>query len=466
MRKSLTPALVLITSLVAQAQSLTNVVVTPNNPTSCNLLTMTFHGTMPQNANLTGYVPDFDEDSLNIALTAEGGGGPMSNFNQQLPGLGPFAPGTYTVYVTFTLNGNLVGTDSQTITIIQGTDPYAGEYAEHTGLCTGGPPVELITFLGGNPDDNGVWLDANNQVVEDGLFVPGQSPEGFYTYQFIVQPPCTSTAQQVFLDYADVSANAGLNGTVETCPIAGDPFELVTGLGGTPDANGTWTFNGAPHSGTFTPVTDPCGNYTYSVPGLNGCPPATAIVDVNCVTPPNAGTVSALNDTLYLCYDDSIQVMQGLVTGEQNTGIWISPTGFLVGHYNDTINVPLNGSGLYGYVVLGTVCPNDTSFIMVILDGPPCDIGFAEHEGGVARFELVPNPAQDQVTIEVELDRTDQAMLLELLDMDGKIIRSQRLNFNGLLARQTLSVGDLAKGAYLVRVGSVNGRTVRRLMLR
>lgn len=469
MRKILTPTLALLAAFAGQAQSLNNVTISPSNPTSCQLLTFHFIGSMPQNANLTGFTPDFDADSLNVALTAAGGGGNMANFNQALPGLGPFAPGTYTVYVTFTLNGNLVGTDSQTITITQGTDPDAGEYGEQLGICTGGPPVPLISYLGGTPDTYGVWLDPNSQVVQDGMFVPGQSPAGFYTYQFDVQPPCVSTSQQLLITYADVSANPGLNGTVDVCPLGGDPFPLISGLGGTPDANGTWTFNGQAHSGTFTPVTDACGNYTYTVPGLSGCPPATSVVNVHCVAAPNAGNVSAANDTIYRCYNDTIELLQTLVTGEQNTGIWISPAGFGVGLYNDSINLALNGSGAYGYVIVSDICPNDTSFIHVMLLGDTlqgCTIGMEELAGNVARFELMPNPAQDQVTIEVELARADQAMLLEILDPNGRTVRSQRLNFNGLLARQTIAVADLAKGAYLVRVGSADGRAVRRLMLR
>jgi hypothetical protein len=469
MRNHFTLALILASALATHAQTLSNVVITPANPTECDLLTFNFIGSMPQNANFTGFSPDFDADSLNVALTATGGGGGNANFNQQLPGLGPFAPGTYTVYVTFTLNGNLVGTDTQVITILPGTNPDAGDPGEMLDACTGGPDIPLLSLLGGTPDTDGTWLDPNSQGVEDGLFVPGQSPGGFYTYYFDVQPPCLDASQQVLITYATVNANAGLNNTVPTCAGFGVPIDLFDTLAGTPDANGVWTFNGNPHIGTFDPTTDACGNYSYTVPGLGGCPPAVATVTMQCVTPPNAGNVSAVNDTIYRCYNDSIELMQTLVTGEQNTGIWISPFGFGVGYYNDSINFAQNGPGRYGYVVIGALCPNDTSFIYVILLGDSivgCTIGMDEAEGNVARFDLLPNPAQDQVTIEVELARSGPVPLLEIMDVDGKTVRSQVLNFNGLLARQTLAVGDLAKGAYLVRISSAEGRAVRRLMLR
>ena len=471
MKKHTTLAIVLGTALSVQAQTLSNVIITPVNPTECDLLTFTFIGSMPQNAGFSGFVPDFDADSLNVTLNATGGGGGNANFEQELPGVGPFSPGTYTVCVTFRLNGSVVGTDCQELTIGVGVNPYAGEYGELTDACTGGPAIPLISLLGGTPDTDGVWYDPNSQVIENGQFIPGQSPEGFYTYLFDVQEPCVDAAQNVFILYDPNTADAGLNSVVETCDGFGEPVDLFTQLGGTPDPGGSWTFNGAAHSATFDPVTDACGIYTYTVPGSGGCPPATATVHMDCVNPPNAGNVSAVNDTIIRCWNDTIELMQSLVTGEQNTGIWLGPSGFGIGLFNDSINLAFNGEGLYGYMVTSQLCPSDTSFIYVVLWGdgiPNCQqiIGIAEEQGGLARFEVMPNPAQDQVTIDVELSRASGTHTLEILDLDGKTVRDQALVFNGLLARQTLAVGDLARGVYLVRVSSAEGRVVRRLMLR
>ena len=469
MRNRFTLALALGSALATQAQTLSNVIVTPANPTECDQLTFNFIGTMPQNASFAGFVADFDADSLNVALNATGGGGGNGNFNQELPGVGPFPAGDYTVCVTFTLNGTLVGTDCQEITILPGSNPDAGEYGELQNTCTGGPSIPLISLLGGTPDTDGTWQDPNSQIIANGLFVPGQSPEGFYTYFFDVQEPCIDASQTVFITYDPNSADAGLNGTVQTCAGYGATVDLFASLAGTPDTDGAWTFNGTAHSATFDPVLDACGPYTYTVPGNGACPPAVAIVTLQCVTPPNAGNVSAANDTINRCYNDSTTLLQALVTGEQNTGTWISPFGFGVGLYNDSINFYWNGPGSYGYVVTSALCPSDTSFIYVQLWGDDvagCTIGMEEVGGNVTRMELLPNPAQDHVTIEVELLRTGGNQFLEILDMDGKIVRRQALVFNGLLARQTLAVGDLARGAYLVRIGSADGRAVRRLMLR
>jgi hypothetical protein len=423
---------------------------------------------MPQNANLTGFSPDFGPDSLIINLTAQGSGGGNSNFSQSLPGIGPFAPGTYTVCVNFTLNGNLVDTWCDELIIIAGTDPYAGEFGILENVCTGADDIPLISILGGTPDTDGTWLDPNSQVVQNGLFDPGQSPEGPYTYYFDVQEPCIDASQQVVITYAAETGNSGFDGELQVCANHGDPVDLFTVLGGTPDAGGTWSFESLPHSSTFTPVVDECGDYVYTVPAEGSCPPASSIVTVICVNPPNAGNPNI--DTLVLCWNDTIELMQTRIIGEQNTGYWIGPSGFAVGFYNDSINVSVNGAGPYGYVVPSNFCPYDTSFIYVVLWGdgiPNCQqvIGMTEADGGLARFDVLPNPAQDQVTIDIELARTGGSHALEIMDMDGKTVRSQALVFNGLLSRQTVSVGELARGVYLVRISSAEGRAVRRLML-
>ena len=59
-----------------------------------------------------------------------------------------------------------------------------GEYAELTGLCTGGPAIPLIGVLGGTPDAGGGWLDPPGQTVPNGPLVPGHTPGGFYNYNF------------------------------------------------------------------------------------------------------------------------------------------------------------------------------------------------------------------------------------------------------------------------------------------
>ena len=164
----------------ALAQGINSVAITPQNPTTCSLIHIQFNGSMPQQANLTNFTSTISQDSMLITFFASGSGGQNTNFSQGID-LAPPGVGTWVVHTAFVLNGNEVDTDSQTITVTAGVDNDPGEYAELTGLCTGGPAIPLIGVLGGTPDAGGVWLDPLGQTVPNGLFVPGQSPGGFYT---------------------------------------------------------------------------------------------------------------------------------------------------------------------------------------------------------------------------------------------------------------------------------------------
>ena len=444
------------------APTLTNVTIQPTNPNACQLVGITVNGTLPNNANPQGFVPSFsaDLDTLFVQFNATGSGGGNAAFSQQIPGIAQFDAGQHWIVVTLYYNGNPVDEFTVTFNVSPPFNPDAGLFNDTT-LCNSGPPFPLLNVLDGNPTPGGVWLNPLGQVVNNGLFDPGQSPEGFYTYQFDLLPPCTSAAQQVLLSYIP-NNSAGLNGSVAVCTVGASPVDLLSELGGTPYTPGTWTKpGGGSHNGTYTPGVDPCGVYTYTVPGIAPCPSASATVNVQCVQPPNAG----VGGSIALCYNDSAENLSLVVTGEQSGGVWIDQGGFVVGQYNGNVNCAFNGAQTYGYMVTAPPCPNDTSFVVVTLVGPPCTIGI-EEDASVERFELMPNPANDQVTLELEVNAAGGTRTLELLDVNGRVLRTEQLTMSGTFLRRSIPVQDLPRGAYLVRLRTMQGGSVKRLMLR
>ena len=173
--------------------------------------------------------------------------------------------------------------------------------------------------------------------------------------------------QVVLITYDAMSANAGINSAHLFCEGPDTPIDLFDNLGGGPDNNGSWSFSGQPHSSTFTPNVDACGTYTYTVPGVGGCPPSTASVTVECTPPSYAG----MDASTTLCYFDSDEILNNLIAGEDTTGYWYTP-GFIVGFYGESINVAQYGSGAYGYVVSNIPCLKDTSYVFVTLDSTTC----------------------------------------------------------------------------------------------
>ncbi|MBS1581398.1 MAG: T9SS type A sorting domain-containing protein [Bacteroidetes bacterium] len=444
-----------------QAQHLNNVTWAPQNPTSCQQVVLTCIGSLPTSGQLDNQNPVVTGNSISIDLNASGGSGGNVPFNQPLTPLGPFDPGVVTITVTLNYNGGAADVWTGQFTVAQGLiDPDPGEYGS-TDVCNTAASLALFSVLEGTPDPGGIWYDPVGDLVPSGQFVPGTSPAGFYVYVFDQLPPCNYAEQQVLISYLP-NGNAGQNATTQIC-AAGVPVDLFGVLAGTPDAGGSWTRpNGSSlPGGVFTPGTDPAGNYTYTVPGQGGCDDPQATVTVQLVQPPNAGTGSSVE----LCFDDDAEVLNNHVTGEQTTGTWYTPNGFTGGQYNAPINVAGYGEGVYIYVVTGTVCPSDTAFVDVTLNGPPCTIGIDEVGGNISRFDVMPNPASEGVTVVVELGHAASGHVLELLDVDGRTVRSEALAFNGTSSVRTLDVSGLRAGAYVVRLSSPDGHAVRRLMV-
>lgn len=453
------PALLLFGSV--QAQQLNNVTWAPQNPTSCQQVVLTCIGSLPQSGQLDNQIPIVSGNTITIDLNASGGGGQNVPFNQPLTPLGPFSPGIVTISVTLNYNGGAADTWTGQFNVAQGLiDPDAGEFSS-LDVCNTAAPLALFSVLGGTPDPGGVWYDPAGDLVPSGQFVPGTSTAGFYAYVFDQLPPCNNAEQQVLMGYIP-NSDPGTNASIQLCSV-GAPVDLFGELGGDPEPGGTWTKpNGTPLTGgIFHPGTDPAGVYTYTVPGVGDCGDPHATVTVQLVQPPNAGT----GGTVQLCFDDDSEVLSNHITGEQTTGTWYAPGDFAAGAYNAPINVQGGGSGVYYYVVTGTICPSDTSFLIVELVGPPCTIGIDEVGGNVSRFDVMPNPASDVVTVVVELGHAASGHVLELLDVDGRTVRSEALAFNGTSSVRTLDVSGLRAGAYVVRLSSPDGHAVRRLMV-
>lgn len=443
------------------AQQITSVTPSPSNPTSCQQVILTCNGTLPTSGQLESQFPTVTGNTIDLVLNASGGSGGNVPFSQPLTPIGPFEAGTVTMNVTLNYNGDAVDTWTGQFTVTEGLiDPDAGEPGT-ADVCNTAAPFSLISVLEGTPDAGGVWYDPMGNTVPSGQFVPGTSDAGFYLYVFDELAPCNHAEQQVLINYLP-NSDPGTSTTAQICS-AGTPVDLFTYLGGTPQTGGTWTKpNGTPlPGGLFTPGTDVAGAYTYTLPGQGGCEDTHATVTVQLVQPPNAGTDAEVE----LCFDDDSEVLNNYVTGEQTTGTWYSPSGFIAGQYNAPINVQGGGAGVYIYVVTGTVCPSDTASVAVTLNGPPCTLGIAELGGNVSRFEVMPNPASDRVIIHIELGHAAQGHTLELLDVDGRVVMTEGLVFTGTSATMTLGVSALRAGAYVVRLTSPEGRAVRRLMV-
>ncbi|MFT3884701.1 MAG: gliding motility-associated C-terminal domain-containing protein [Flavobacteriales bacterium] len=277
-----------------------------------------------------------------------------------VPSNGTFLPSVNTPGgYTYTVTGLSPCTNaSATVTVVVNQAPHAGSNGLRT-VCNNEFPFPLLNVLSGNPGLNGQWTGPEGQM--SGIYVPGVSPPGTYTYTVIGQTPCASSSAQATI-IENVAPNAGGDGVVSVC--SNQPsFPLLDRLQGSPNATGSWlTPAGQPFSGTFIPSSSPGGVYTYVVPGIAPCVNDTSHVTVVLNTAPNAGISTAP----LVCRSRPPFALLDLLGGTPATnGTWLGPNSQPHGPvFDPATDVP----GMYVYTVTGaSPCNNATATAQITL---------------------------------------------------------------------------------------------------
>jgi hypothetical protein len=231
--------------------------------------------------------------------------------------------------------------------------PNAGTSAS-VSSCAGGSNVNLFAQLGGTPNAGGVWT-APNGTSHSGIFIPGTSVFGVYTYT--VGNACANATATVTVTSAG-GPNAGTSGSVTLCGN-GASTSLFAQLGGTPDAGGSWSGPSAVLGGNYNPATMNPGVYTYTVTGVAPCTNVTATVTVT----ENAATNAGTNGTLTVCNSGAAASLFAQLGGTpQAGGAWSGPSPVVGGNYNPATMAP----GVYTYTVTGVApCTNATATVTV-----------------------------------------------------------------------------------------------------
>ncbi|MDV7392329.1 hypothetical protein RZS08_13275, partial [Arthrospira platensis SPKY1] len=145
------------------------------------------------------------------------------------------------------------------------------------------------------------------------VFNPQVDLAGNYTYTVTSPNGCGSASALVNIQIIEV-ANAGIDASVSVCSFDG-PINLLSVLGGTPQAGGVWS--PALVNGTFDPQNNTAGVYTYTV--SNACGTASASVTVSVVQQADAGS----NGIVTLCSNASAVSLFDFLGGTpQAGGVW------------------------------------------------------------------------------------------------------------------------------------------------
>jgi len=285
--------------------------------------------------------------------------------NQPVPGTftpGTSAPGPYGYVVVGTspcLN------DTGFVTVIVNQAPNAGTN-ESVVVCSNAPAFDLIDSLGGSPDGGGTWTRPNG-TAHSGVFTPGTSQPGGYTYTVQGQTPCLAASAVVTVSVVQ-APNAGTGGNLTRCSNQGE-VNLFLQLSGNPNNGGTWTGPNGPHSGFLNPATDPSGSYVYTVLGTAPCANATATINVTINPAPNAGG----DGSITICEGTASVDLFTVLTGTYDlNGVWTeqgTPTGQLNNNFFTCGSLP-PGTYQFRYEVPGIgSCQADHAHVDVIIVG-------------------------------------------------------------------------------------------------
>ena len=227
-------------------------------------------------------------------------------------------------------------------------------------FCFNDPQTDLFNFLGNFPDAGGTWTDPLGVAVAMplDLFV---AASGDYTYT--ANTPGCAPDQSIVNLTVSFGANAGPDASVSVCD-QGPVTDLFPSLIGA-DAGGSWSDPfGNFFNGFFDPTFNLAGTYTYTAFGLGNCPGDDALVLVDVITGPNAGTSTNLD----LCSNTGAIDMIA-VLGASAGGTWTDPNGNGHGDFFDPfIDLP----GTYTYTIAGLPpCTFAMGTVDVAVNNPP-----------------------------------------------------------------------------------------------
>ncbi|MBL7981972.1 MAG: gliding motility-associated C-terminal domain-containing protein [Flavobacteriales bacterium] len=278
---------------------------------------------------------------------------------------GTFVPGSSANGdYTYTVGGvPPCGSSSATVAVstVQPNDPGTNGTLS---LCSSGAATNLFPSVEGTPMAGGTWTSPNG-IPMNGTVDPATGVGGTYQYTVPANGPCPAGSSTVNVSIVP-AANAGTSGTTTLCSSQTAAYTLITGLGGIPALNGTWTApNGQPHGNSFNIGSDATGAYMYTVNGTAPCPSVSSTVTMNVVQAPVAGT----NSSITVCAGDAAFDPYTQLSGSPATGgTWTTPAGGTTTLIDPSTAV----SGTYTYTVSGTApCPNAQAQLSVTISPLP-----------------------------------------------------------------------------------------------
>lgn len=219
--------------------------------------------------------------------------------------------------------------------------------------------TQLVSYQAG-----GAWQNPNGQTTSNMLY-PESALNGWYTYTLIHNGCPVITG--VYLTRIQ-NANPGLTTTYLICDNY-EPFEMITVMQNSPDPGGQWYYaaTNQPMNGIYDPATMDSQQFYYTLPGVAGCPSATAFLTVQENHMPNPGEDASITVCSYAA---PINLLDYLGGAPQAGGTWYNPS---MQPISNLFNPGVQASGNYTYIVTGMdpCTPQASVLSIVVVDDTP-----------------------------------------------------------------------------------------------
>jgi gliding motility-associated-like protein len=254
--------------------------------------------------------------------------------------------------------------DTASLVISIDNAPSAGEdYV--LSICLTENALNLFDSLGAFTP-GGTWYTESFTVVDDPFNLPVTIP-GTQQFFYIIpaEGSCSADTAQATI-FVETNPDAGLNNTVTVCEGSALAVNLFEALEGTPDSNGSWhDLNGTGvdmdnwNAIDFSSIGVGSYDFEYIVDPLGvACKPDTAVVTVNIIAAPNAGTSGEVS----LCLSPKLTInLDSLLLDHDPGGEWSDPDGTGVDLSNpakvELSDIPAGSYTFLYFIPAGNGCP-------------------------------------------------------------------------------------------------------------
>ncbi|MDX1446111.1 T9SS type A sorting domain-containing protein [Lishizhenia sp.] len=214
------------------------------------------------------------------------------------------------------------------------------------------------------------------------------------TYYLVHDSESASNTGMFSISLRSISPEAGSTlGLIEVC--SGDTVELFDGINGYDVVGGTWyeetpTLNFA--GSTFPTQTLAFQTFNFEYEVVDGCASDSVLQQVKIYGPSQAG----ISGNLVVCKNQEFSLFDGLSGNIDLGGTWYDPTNVMIqGNGYNAGTVP--GQFNFDYITGNGVCPEDTSTVLITVDGN-CD-ALSTDETVFEGVEVYPNPTTGVLNI-------------------------------------------------------------------